>query len=179
MTINGKPGVIEKLDTYTAQFKFPDPYYLLPNVLAGSNPLSGQARNGRANLGGYAPARYLKQFHPKYTSMDEATRLAKEAKFDNWAAYFANRQTWGINPDLPTVSPWRTVTPANTPAWTFERNPYSAWVDTAGNQLPYIDKVVFGLAENLEVVNLRAIAGEIDQQSRHVSVVKLPVLLEN
>jgi len=51
------------------------------------------------------------------------------------------------------------VTPINTPTWPRERNPDSVFVDTAGNQLPYIDKVVLTLAENLEVLNLRAIAG--------------------
>jgi peptide/nickel transport system substrate-binding protein len=49
------------------------------------------------------------------------------------------------------LSPWKTVTPINTATWTLERNPYSVFVDTAGNQLPYIDKVVLTLAENLEV----------------------------
>lgn len=35
------------------------------------------------------------------------------------------------------------------------------------------------LAENLEVLNLRAIAGEYDYQARHISLANLPVLLEN
>ena len=52
-------------------------------------------------------------------------------------------------------------------------------VDTAGNQLPYIDKIVMTLAENLEVLNLRAIAGEYEKQARHIDLQKLPVLLEN
>jgi peptide/nickel transport system substrate-binding protein len=52
-------------------------------------------------------------------------------------------------------------------------------VDTEGNQLPYIDKIQFQLAENLEVLNLRAIAGEYDMQSRHLDMGKLPVFLEN
>ena len=52
-------------------------------------------------------------------------------------------------------------------------------MDTAGNQLPYIDKVVLTLAENLEVLNLRAIAGEYDYASRHVDLGKLPVFIEN
>ncbi len=77
------------------------------------------------------------------------------------------------------LSPWKTTTPINTSTWTLERNPYSVFVDTAGNQLPYIDKVVLTLAENLEVLNLRAIAGEYDYASRHVDLGKLPVLLEN
>ena len=60
-----------------------------------------------------------------------------------------------------------------------ERNPYSIWVDTEGNQLPYIDKVQLTLGENLEVVNLRAIAGEFDMQERHMDIGKLPVFIEN
>src|SRR5881396_2786153 len=70
-------------------------------------------------------------------------------------------------------------TPINTPTWTLERNPYSVFVDTAGNQLPYIDRVVLTLAENLEVLNLRAIAGEYDFQQRHLDLGKLPVFIEN
>jgi peptide/nickel transport system substrate-binding protein len=60
-----------------------------------------------------------------------------------------------------------------------ERNPYSIWVDADGNQLPYIDKIQFTLAENLEVLNLRAIAGEYDYQARHIDIGKLPVFIEN
>ena len=60
-----------------------------------------------------------------------------------------------------------------------ERNPYSVWVDSAGNQLPYIDRIRMTLGENLEVINLRAIAGEYDSQARHIDISKLPVLLEN
>jgi len=81
----------------------------------------------------------------------------------------------GVNSKPPSAS----VTPINTPTWTLERNPYSVFVDTAGNQLPYIDRVVLTLAENLEVVNLRAIAGEYDFQQRHLDLGKLPVFLEN
>ena len=35
------------------------------------------------------------------------------------------------------------------------------------------------LAENLEVLNLRAIAGEFDMQERHLDIGKLPVFIEN
>jgi len=56
MAINGKQGVLEKVDTYTVKFKFPEPYYMLPDVLAGSTDLAGQAWRGAFGLGGYAPA---------------------------------------------------------------------------------------------------------------------------
>ena len=178
MAINGKQGEIQKVDTYTVRFKFPDPYYMLPDVLAGATDLAGQGFAYRG-MGGFAPAHYLKQFHPKYVGQAELDKKVKDAKFDSWVRMFLAKNDWALNPDLPVVSPWKTVTPINTPTWTLERNPYSVFVDTAGNQLPYIDKVVLTLAENLEVLNLRAIAGEYDYQQRHIDLGKLPVLLEN
>jgi peptide/nickel transport system substrate-binding protein len=179
MAINGKQGVVEKVDTNTIRFKFPDPYYLLPDVLAGSTHLGGHAQQGMNGLGGYAPAHYLKQFLPKYAGAAELDKKVKEAKFDSWVRMFLFKNDWALNPELPVVTPWKTVTPSNTATWTLERNPYSVFVDTDGNQLPYIDRVVLTLAENLEVINLRAIAGEYDFQQRHLDLGKVPVFIEN
>jgi peptide/nickel transport system substrate-binding protein len=170
--------VIEKVDTPTVRFKFPEPYYMLPDVLAGSTDLAGQWGAYKA-MGGFAPAHYLKQFHPKYVGEAELDKKVKEAKYDSWVRMFLAKNDWALNPELPVLSPWKTVTPINTPTWTLERNPYSVFVDTAGNQLPYIDRVVLTLAENLEVINLRAIAGEYDFAARHMDLGKLPVFIEN
>jgi peptide/nickel transport system substrate-binding protein len=161
------------------RLKFPEPYYMLPDVLAGSTDLAGQAWRGAYGLGSYAPAHYLKQFLPKYVAQAELDKKAKDAKFDSWVRMFFNRSDWSLNPELPVITPWKTVTPINTPTWTLERNPYSVFVDPAGNQLPYIDRVVLTLAENLEVINLRAIAGEYDFQARHLDLAKVPVFIEN
>jgi len=179
MAINGKQGEVQKVDTYTVRFKFPEPYYLLPDVLAGSTPLGGHAQQGMNGMGGYAPAHYLKQFHPKYVGQAELDKRVKDAKFDSWVRQFLFKNDWALNPELPVLTPWKTVTPSNTATWTLERNPYSVFVDTEGNQLPYIDRVVLTLAENLEVINLRAIAGEYDFQQRHLDLGKLPVFIEN
>jgi peptide/nickel transport system substrate-binding protein len=179
MMINGKPGEMVKGDAHTVLFKFPDPYFLLPDVLAGSTDLGGQAWRGLVGMGAYAPAHYLKQYHPKYVSKEDLDKKVKDAKFDNWVAHFKFKNDWALNPELPVLSPWKTVTPINNPTWVLERNPYSVWVDTAGNQLPYIDRVVLTLAENLEVLNLRAMAGELDFQARHLDLGKVPVFLEN
>jgi peptide/nickel transport system substrate-binding protein len=180
MSINGQPGEVEKVDDYTVRFVFPEPYTLFPEVLAtNQNVLGGHATQGSAGGGAFAPAHYLKQFHPKYTSAEELEKEVEEANFDNWVALFKFKNDWALNPELPVVTPWKTVTPANTPTWTLERNPYSIWVDTEGNQLPYIDKIVLTVGESLEIINLRAIAGEYDFQGRHIDLSKLPVLLEN
>jgi peptide/nickel transport system substrate-binding protein len=130
-------------------------------------------------MGAYMPAHYLKQFHPKYVSKEELDRKVKASGFDGWVSLIKNRWDWRLNAELPVLAPWKTVTPINTPTWVLERNPYYYGVDIAGNQLPYIDRISMGLAENLEVVNLRAVAGQYDLQERHTALAKLPVFLEN
>ena len=179
MTINGKPIAIRKVDASTVQFVAPEPYYGLPTVLASVWGIGHHARFGRFALGGFAPAHYLKQFHPKYTPVDQLDKKVAELKFETWVTLFKNRNDACRNPDLPVVTPWKTTSPINTPTWILERNPYSVWVDTDGNQLPYIDRIRMTLGESLEVINLRAIAGEYDSQARHIDISKLPVLLEN
>ena len=90
-----------------------------------------------------------------------------------------SKKDWSLNPELPTLGPWKTVRPINNPVWLLERNPFFYGVDTEGNQLPYIDRVQLTLGEDLEVINLRAMAGEYDLQARHIDLGKLPVLLDN
>ena len=181
-SINGKPGKLEKVDDYTVRYVFAAPYFLFADILAGSTPMSGHAfRGGDDMMGSFAPAHYLKQFHPKYAAggRDAVDKMARDAQFDTWPLWFKFKNDYAKNPELPTITPWKTTAPSTTPQWTLERNPYYWAVDTSGNQLPYIDKVVLSLAENLEVLNLRAIAGEYDHQERHVDLGKLPVYLEN
>jgi peptide/nickel transport system substrate-binding protein len=179
MISGGKPVVIEKADTYAVRWVSAEPYYLLPTVFAAVLGIGHHARFGRDGLGGFAPAHYLKQFLPKYAGQEKLDAMAKEQKIDNWVNLFKLKNDSARNVDLPVVTAWKLATPITGPAWTFERNPYSIWVDTDGNQLPYIDKSVMTLAENLEVLNLRAIAGEYDEQARHIDIGKLPVLLDN
>jgi len=89
------------------------------------------------------------------------------------------KKDWELNSEVPVLGPWRSIRPINNPIWLLERNPFYYAVDTAGNQLPYFDRVQFTLGENLEVINLRAMAGDYDEQERHIDLGKLPVLLEN
>ena len=180
--VNGKSGRLYKRDDYTVVFEFPEPNFLFVDILAGSTSIGGgQATQqfGGRTMGAYMPAHYLKQFHPKYSSKEELDKKAKAAGFDGWLSYLKSRWDWRLNPELPVLAPWKTVTPINTPTWVLERNPFYYGIDSQGNQLPYIDRISMALAENLEVVNLRAIAGQFDLQERHTGLSKLPVFLEN
>ena len=182
MSVKGQEGKMVKVDDFTVRFEFPESYCLFEEILAGSTLLGGgqATRQSRGSVGGaYAPAHYLKQFHPKYVAREELDKMASEAGFDNWLNFLKFKMDWQLNTELPTVGPWKTTSPINTPTWVLERNPYYWAVDTEGNQLPYIDKIVMTLAENTEVLNLRAIAGEYDWQERHTDITKLPVFLEN
>ncbi len=180
--INGKDGVMKKIDDYTVAFEFPEPYEFFVWQLAGSTAIGGgfATRGGFQNFGGaYCPEHYLKQFLPKFSSEEAVNKKAKDMGFDSWVSLLKNRYSWALNNELPVMTPWKTVSPINTPTWSMERNPYFWAVDTAGNQLPYIDRITMTLAENTEVANLRAIAGEYDIQERHMGLAKLPVFLEN
>lgn len=182
MSVNGKPGQVVKVDATTVQFRFEDPYFLFMDMLAGDTLIGGgqSVRQSQGStFGAYSPAHYLKQFLPKYSSEAAANARARERGFDNWVRLIHVMKDWSLNPELPTIGPWRTVRPVNTPTWVMERNPFYWAVDTEGNQLPYIDQIVMTLAEDLEVLNLRAMAGQYDMQERHIDIGKLPVILQN
>jgi peptide/nickel transport system substrate-binding protein len=171
---------VEAPDEYTLVFSFPQANSIFVDVLASSvNVFGGNAVFGNTGMGGFAPAHYLEQFHPDYVGQEELDAIVAEEGFDNWVNLFKDKNTWARNPELPVLTPWMTVNPITSDNWVLERNPYYYGVDTEGNQLPYIDRISLTLAENLEVLNLRAIAGEYDYQSRHLSLVNLPVFLEN
>ena len=182
MSPGGKPGKVVKIDDTTVEFQFENPHFLFIDFLAGDTLIGGgqSVRQSQGTTyGAYAPKHYLKQFLPKYSSEQAVNDKAKSEGFENWVKMLHFKKDWTLNTALPTLGPWKTTNPINTPTWVLERNPYYWAVDTAGNQLPYIDKVVLTLAEDSEVINLRAIGGNYDMQERHISLSKLPVVLDN
>ena len=183
MTPEGQPGRIVKVDDYTVNFEFDVPFFLFEELMMGDTLIGGgQAvrQSDKRSHGGYAPGHYLAQFIPSdEKSAEELDAEAQAEGFDNWVARLHFKKDWTLNPELPVLGPFRTVQPINNPNWVMERNPYYWAVDTEGNQLPYFDGVAMSVVENLEVLNLRAIAGDYDLQERHVDLGKLPVILEN
>jgi peptide/nickel transport system substrate-binding protein len=182
MRVNDKPGKVVKVDETIVQFVFEDPYFLFYDMLAGDTLIGGGQSVRQAQgftFGAYSPKHYLKQFLPKYSSEAEVNDRAKKEGYDNWVKLLHFKKDWSLNPELPTLGPWKTTRPVNTPTWVMERNPYYYAIDTTGQQLPYIDRIVMTLAEDTEILNLRAIAGEYDLQERHIDLGKLPVIIEN
>ena len=136
------------------------------------------------------PAHYLKQFHKSYADAAKLDELTKAANFDSWVTLFQSKCT-GItgtstdgrwtNTDLPVVSAHVLTAPSNTkdPAKVV-RNPYYWKVDTEGNQLPYLDGVFYEYIEDIQVLVLKAAAGEVDMMDRHIaSNANKPVFVDN
>ena len=178
MRWGGETAVLERVDDYTFKITFAQSFPAWPDTLSTST-VAGHFNNGENGLGMVAPQHYLEQFHPDVVGEDEATRLAEEAGFESWNLYFLNQNNAHANPELPVLVPFRPVTTISSNEYVLERNPFFYAVDVEGNQLPYLDRISMELVEELEVLNLRAIAGNYTVQGRHIDFSKMPVIREN
>ena len=68
---------------------------------------------------------------------------------------------------MPTLGPWVLKTKPPADRFVFERNPYYFRVDPQGHQLPYIDKVVFFVADG-KLIPAKAGAGESMLQAKDI-----------
>jgi peptide/nickel transport system substrate-binding protein len=164
----GAPGVVEKLDDYTVQFTFS-----APNGLFIQNLATPQQHHVVQQ-----PKHYLSQFHAGYADPDELAAMLQEAGVESWVDLFSQRGGWRaagpdtlwVNAELPTINPWMLVDAMNPSATQVRlvRNPYFYVVDSEGNQLPYIDEVIYNVGSEVETLVLQALNGEIDMQDRHI-----------
>ncbi|PLV57421.1 ABC transporter substrate-binding protein [Thermotoga sp. SG1] len=162
---------VEAPDPYTVKFIFKQPYALF--LLQVAN---------RGFTG--APKHFLKQFHPKYTPMEEIEKKMVPGVHNTWVDLFNDKSDFLESLDLPVLTPWKPVTDPTDQFYILERNPYFWAVDIEGNQLPYIDRIRHEYVQSSEVIMLKAISGEIDMQWRHIGLLGpgpgvLPLLLEN
>ena len=176
LVIAGKPTVCTKVNDTTVKFGFASPYALFLEQLA-------------TPLGQYPtlfPKHYGSQFHPKYNQ--NVAAQAKAANMSDWAALFRSKMgdieipaRWG-NTEKPTLDPWVVIEAysGGVTRVVMERNPYFWQVDQSGQQLPYIDRLNFNIAQDVESLMLDVIAGKLDIQERHIdSLQNKPTLSQN
>jgi peptide/nickel transport system substrate-binding protein len=170
LKVKGKPIQIEKIDDYTFAYKFDSPN---PSFVISQLPHHG----GFAWPGNQIiPAHYLKQFHIKYNP--NANDSAKKAGLDFWYQYFNKQRDWHQNRDAITYGAY--VVTGDTPeASSYERNPYFWAVDTKGNQLPYIDKMVINKVTNVEMFNTKAVAGEYDFACYNINIMNYKTISDS
>jgi peptide/nickel transport system substrate-binding protein len=168
---DGSPAKVERTDDYTVRFTYNEPATLFLTALANAD---GADRSFAVFL----PGHYLKKFHPGYTAKEEIDRQVQAAGFKTWTELFAAKNAPPENPERPTMAAWMPVTRVSDPVFTLRRNPYYIGVDSAGNQLPYVDEVRFTYFADVQALNLAAIAGDFDMQERHIQMTNYPVLKE-
>ncbi len=158
LLVEGEAPRVEILDETTVRYSWsrPNPFFL--PMLAGAKPVEI-----------YAPAHYLRQFHPRYTDPETLRRRVEAARQKSWQQLH-NRMdnlTEFDNPDLPTLQPWVPATAPPAERFVFVRNPFFHRVDPAGRQLPYLDRVVMTIADS-RIIPAKTGAGESDLQARYL-----------
>lgn len=162
--VNGEPMELEKIDDTTITLKFAGPNGLALTV--------GLAFHGHQwplafeRFGFFAPEHYLAQFHPDYSDTGDYQVFEEMAN--------------DFNVDRPVMWAWKiTEWSAGATEMVTERNPYYWKVDPEGQQLPYIDRQHYTLVEDNAAINVLAIAGDIDMQTRGLDLANYPVFQEN
>jgi peptide/nickel transport system substrate-binding protein len=165
-TVAGKPVKVTKIDDQTVEFKFESPYGLFLQQLA----------YGQGHLPVIYPKHYLKQFHEKYNKEGIPALLKANPAAGDWVALFNSKVSLSFQPpfwqnlELPTLNPWILTVPyADSERVAATRNPYYWKVDTAGNQLPYIDNVTWAKLDDPQVMALKMTSGEFDFAFRHIN----------
>jgi len=136
---------IKKIDDYTVELPLKQPYpieFTIPYTPTVS------------------PKHYLIKYDPRYNPKATWADLEK--------ALSPQRNSEALV-DKPELTPWKVVEYSKTRI-VAERNPYYWKVDSAGNQLPYIDRIIFTYVASTDIIPAMVKAGQIDFQERHISL---------
>ncbi len=83
-----------------------------------------------------------------------------------------------VEENFPQLYPWIMVSSASD-VQTWERNPYYHKVDSEGNQLPYIDYLQNSLVQDVEMVQLQVMTGEVDFLRESATIDNISLYREN
>jgi peptide/nickel transport system substrate-binding protein len=166
-----QPMTMSKIDEVTIRVEFAEPN---PNF---DLTMSKSYWNDRM----FAPRHYLEQWHTKYN--DQANEVAQSENFETWVQAFQYHDDHGQarqDTTAPDITPWVLTSIDELGNKYFDRNPYYWAVDTAGNQLPYIDRQIAVLVQDAQVRTLKFISRELDNAGENPLPVKdYPLYVEN
>ncbi|MCG7492166.1 ABC transporter substrate-binding protein [Thalassobius sp. Cn5-15] len=179
----GEPIKVEAVDDVTVRMSFPVP---TPGILNRFAVDYGQP---------FQPKHFLGQFMPKYN--ENADALAQEYGFANGAEavdFYYGGSDWKDVPSpllkdadkaaaigravVPTLESY-IVVEETSEGRKLVANPYFHQVDTAGNQLPYINEIVESYVSDKEVQNLKVMNGEVVWKQQAIFLEDFPLLKEN
>jgi len=171
------PLKLTVVDKLTFKISFDKPYggFLLQLAIEGWR--------GYTDL--IKPAHFDKKYHKTYADPAALEKLILDNKFKTgeWVNLFNKMDctNWeNVNPEaigFPQLTPWILTKTGDIEI--FERNPYYFKIDSDGNQLPYIDTIQSTTVQDLEMVTMKIIAGEVDHSYEYATTMKLALYKEN
>jgi peptide/nickel transport system substrate-binding protein len=150
--VDGKPIRMVKVDDYTLKITSPEEL--------------GWALFALSHDGGFLPRHVLAPYHPRYNPTAKYEDFRERTSFSRLV----------MDPALPRISAWKAVSWKQGQRVLYERNPYYWKVDTAGNQLPYLDHVEFTVVQDAEIILLKFINGEFDLLAHNSRPSMVPTL---
>ncbi len=173
---NGDPAVVEKVDDTTFTVTFNVPKYDFIEALTVDLKWH------------YAPKHIFEELAQAVIEGREADALAlgkaicgtefsDVAKMGKEMLYYF----WNY-PGIPTLNPYVLSTEEGKNSikgeyYEFVRNPYYWKVDTAGQQLPYMDKIIYTTVSNVDQQLMLLLDGTVDLQT--VAMESIPTILES
>ncbi len=165
----GEPMKVEAVDDVTVKFMFAAPAPAFTTLLATTYTHE------------WAPKHYLMDKHIKYNAKANEEAIAEG--FESWAKrfiplYYSDWEDANHIYGLPKLEAWIKIdeTPEHQ---LYVPNPYYYKVDTAGQQLPYIDEVEEVYAPDAELIELKVINGEIQYKAQSLQIGSLPLYQQN
>ena len=170
------PPKYDKVDDFTWKMTFDEPY--------GGFEYQVAVSGWRSYVELLKPAHYLKPFHKKYAEEAKLKAEIEKIKVETWVQLFTRKDitNWEFQQqdalEFPRLYPWL-LTALDKSSITCERNHYYFKVDAAGQQLPYLDKLIGQILADVETQALKIMAGEVDFSARFATLVKMPLYKEN
>lgn len=165
MRVRGETGRVEAPDDHTLRFVFPHPHGTLPEILAGPQP--------EAML---TPRHHLARYHPINGDQDLIRETLERTGLNSPRALYTHLKA-AHRPEHPRLWPWIPRTLTTKPPYSFIRNPYFFAVDSAGNQLPYIDRLLFDV-KSISMAPIALASGAASMQERGVNFTHYTMLME-
>ncbi len=165
----GEPMQVEAVDDVTVKFKFAAPAPAFTTLLATTYTHE------------WAPKHYLMDKHITYNPDANADAVAEG--FESWVQrfiplYYSDWEDANHIYGIPKLEAWIKVD--ETPEHQLHyANPYYYKVDTAGQQLPYVDMLEEIYAPDAELIELKIINGEIEVKAQSLQIGSLPLYQQN
>ena len=153
-------GRVTKVDEWRVRFEFVQPNPLFLERLASTG------MNFEDHTEHILPSHYLRKYHPALGDPELVRRTMEAFELSSSVAVYKRIKHY-LNPEHPRLWPWVVQTYSATTPQILVRNPYYWVVDTQGNQLPYLDRLVLDVRTN-NLIAVAAANGEVSMQDRHI-----------